>query len=170
MDVNTAVTFLREHQPLPDDEALNELPDVMTTYDETREYFLENPDPVCIKLFLHSFGQGSGYGMYQIIENVLWAFEPGLVVPELVDALEFGPESTLFWNAQICSSFPDARLTPVLSKLLNHNDSDIRWATVMALEQIGGSEVFNVLLQRLLIEEDEEVTSFLEEALRDMPN
>lgn len=40
----------------------------------------------------------------------------------------------------------------------------------MALEQIGGSEVFNVLLQRLLIEEDEEVTSFLEEALRDMPN
>jgi hypothetical protein len=40
----------------------------------------------------------------------------------------------------------------------------------MALEQIGGSEVFNVLLQRLLIEEDEEVTSFLKEALRDMPN
>jgi len=40
----------------------------------------------------------------------------------------------------------------------------------VALEQIGGSEVFNVLLQRLLIEEDEEVTSFIIAALRDMPN
>ena len=170
MDLSTAIAFLKKHQPLPDDEELNELPDVMTAYDETRKYFLENPDPVCIKLFLYSFGEGSGYGMYQIIENVFWKFDPELVVPELVNALEFGPESTLYWNAQISSNFPDIRLLPILSKLVNHNDSDVRWATVVALEQIGGSEVFDVLLQRLLIEKDEGVTYFIEEALRDMPN
>jgi hypothetical protein len=96
MDLVTAVAFLKQYQPLPDDEALNELPDVMNTYDETRKYFLENPDPVCIRLFLHSFGEGSGYGMYQLIEDVISKFEPELVVPQLVNVLEFGPESTLF--------------------------------------------------------------------------
>jgi hypothetical protein len=34
--------------------------------------------------------------MYQLIEDVISKFEPELVVPQLVNVLEFGPESTLF--------------------------------------------------------------------------
>ena len=43
----------------------------------------------------------SGYGLYQIIEEVLWKFASEIVVLELVNALGFRVESTIFWNAQI---------------------------------------------------------------------
>ena len=168
MDRATAIAFLEQHQPMPDDTVLNELPDVMTAYDEARKYFLENPDPICIRLFLNSFGSGSGYGMYQIIEDVLWKFAHEIVIPQLVDALEFGAQSTIFWNAQICASYPDIRLLPALAKILNHEDSDERWAAIMALETIGGSEVFNLLLQRLLFEKDNEIIDYLQEVLREL--
>ena len=63
-------------------------------------------------------------------------------------------------------SYPDANLIPSLARSINHEESDVRWAAIMALEAIGGSEIFNLLLQRLLVEDNDDTIFFLQETIQ----
>ncbi len=64
-----ALSFLKAHQPLPDDDLLKE--EEIQKYNEVREYFINNPDEDCIPLFLNLFGGKDGLGVYELVEDVI---------------------------------------------------------------------------------------------------
>jgi hypothetical protein len=160
-----AIEFLQRNQPMPPDEEWSE---DSRRLDEVREYFVLNPDPACIPLFLGVFGEGSGFGVYQRIEDVIRRFDASVVVPHLRHSLGAGTRSVRFWNAQIAAVVPDASLIPPLEKLLHEGDPDLRDAAVLALGQIS-EEPAPQILEGLLRNEsiDEQTRDLIREMLVD---
>ena len=168
MDTETALSFLRSNQPLPPDDELTE--ELITQYDEVRKHFIQSPDPRSIPLFLNSFGLGSGFGIYQLVEDVMIPFSEDEVVPHLVSALEQGSSSVRYWSAQIAANFPNDDLIDPLQNLLISGDEDARAAAVTALERIPSDRVDNILQQALNREKSEEVRDLMIEAIEDRKN
>jgi len=158
-----ALEFLRRHQPLPPDGELSE--ETITAYDAARRYFLANPDNESIALFLYSFGDGSGFGVYQLVEDVIAKHHPNDVVPILSLALQTGGKGVKYWGAQIAERFPDSRLLGPLAVTLSDPDSDIRSASALAIACIGGRDARALLGSRLEIEDDSEVRESIAELL-----
>ena len=71
IDKEEALKFLEAYQPLPSDSELSKNINILNIYNEVRKYFLTHYDPRCIPLFLNSFGGRNGFGVYQLIEDVL---------------------------------------------------------------------------------------------------
>jgi HEAT repeats len=168
MDTESALNFLRSNQPLPPDNELTE--ELITQYDEVRKHFIQSPDSRSIPLFLNSFGLGSGFGIYQLVEDVITQFPDDEVVPHLVSALEQGSPSVRYWNAQIAANFPNDDLIDPLHNLLISGDEDTRSAAVTALERIPNDRVDEILLQALNREKSEEIRDLLSEAIEDRKN
>ena len=147
MTLHEALSFLKQHQPLPADESLNE--EIINKYNEVRVFFEENLYPDCIPLFLNSFGEGDGFGVYPLIEDTMIKYLPEVVIPALVESLSKGKRSVKYWCAQIAGSFPDKRLiSPLGLLLLEDSDRDIRYMSVVALEQIPCKETRFILNER----------------------
>ncbi|SMQ80613.1 HEAT repeat-containing protein [Bacillus sp. OV166] len=163
MDIYQALSFLKEHQPLPNDQEVD-IEDIRSL-DEARKYFIENPYPECIPLFLNVFGKGSGFGVYQFIEDVIMQFNNKEVVPHLVKSLQSDHQGVRYWSAQIASSFPDKRLIEPLSSMVIEKDSDLRWAAYMALEEIRDKSVFSILKSALQNEKEPENYEMLEDII-----
>lgn len=166
MDTREGLEFLSKHQPMPPDEELDQ--QLIDYYDEVRKWFILNPDPQCVPLFLNSFGKGDGWGVYQLVGDALIVFDKAIVVPHLVKSLRNPNGSVSYWSAQIACSFPDAVLIAPLRKLIEGGDHDIKYAAITALEQIGGTTVKDILSTQLTVEEDQELKELLENVLSDM--
>jgi HEAT repeat protein len=134
-----AIQILQRHQPLPPDTSLSE--EVITDFDAARRYFVAHPDPDAVPLFLNAFGDGSGFGVYQLVEDAIRPLPPATVLPHLIDALQSSRPSKRYWAAQIAVNFPDPALIPVLAPLLFSADSDFRAAAATALMFIKAPEV-----------------------------
>jgi len=166
-----AINFLKQYQPMPDDNNLSK--DIIDQYDDVRKFFLANPDEECISLFLNSFGERDGFGVYQLIEDVIKKFEKSKVLPHLLNALKSDYRSVRYWNAQIASSFPDEKLFEPLKKLLDEHDVDIRFAAITSIAQIALSgikydEVVDSLENALENETEDDVREFLQEVIDDI--
>lgn len=90
MDRETAIAFLKEHQPMPpDDKVTNE---VITKFVEVvlwlDEYVPEHPDPVFIPLLLNSFGEDTDLGVYETVEDILRYYPVEDLLPHLPAALQ----------------------------------------------------------------------------------
>ena len=85
MNTQEALEFLEQNQPMPADSELTE--EHIAKYDEIRSFFIESPDLACLPLFLNSFGDGDGFGVYQLIEDVIGQLRFEEVLPHLLDAL-----------------------------------------------------------------------------------
>ena len=171
IDRNDAISFLKQHQPMPDDNNLSK--DLINKYDDIRKFFLANPDKECIPLFLNSFSERDGFGVYQLIEDVINKFEKSKVLPYLLKALKSGYRSIRYWNTQIAASFPDEKLFEPLEKLLNENDVDIRFAAITSIAQLALSgikyyDVLDCLENALNNETEEDVLEFLQEVINDI--
>jgi len=66
------IDFLHKNQPMPQDENLSE--EMITIYDDARRFFEHHPNKLCIPLFLNSFGERDGFGVYQLVENLIFMF------------------------------------------------------------------------------------------------
>jgi len=163
MTKDDALQFLREHQPLPSDAELTE--DVIVQFDEIRKFFSENPDPACVSLFLNSFGDGSGFGVYQLVERTLQKQDRNLVIRELKSGLRSPRPSVRGWCAEISAGFADECLIPELSTLLQEGDYDTKYAAVTALEQIGGESVKSLLQRCVSSERDTGIATLIGEVL-----
>lgn len=163
MTQEEALEFLQKHQPMLDDTDIEQ--EVIDKYDEARKFFLNNFSKDCIPLFLNSFGKGSGFGVYQLVGDVLNKFDKEDVVPYLQASLLSLKGSVSYWSVQIAANFPDQRLIKPLAILLNHSDTDVRYFSILALEQIGGKEIRELLKRRLELEGDEEIQGLIEEIL-----
>lgn len=67
MTTDEALQFLSNHQPMPSDKDLTE--ELINQYDSVRCYFISHPDDRAINLFLRSYGDGDGWGVYQLVEG-----------------------------------------------------------------------------------------------------
>ena len=158
-----ALRFLRMRQPMPDDHDLSDAE--ISLYDDARKFFLKNPTEEAVSLFLNSFGNGNGRGVYQLVEDVITLHPPAVVVPSLVTALSSPVKSVQYWSAQISANFPHPDLIPPLEELLSKGDYDMKYAAITALEQIPEESASNVLRKALDVEPDEELREIISDAL-----
>ena len=163
MNKDYALSFLKLHQPMPNDDILDE--ELISIYDEVRKYFLDNPSEECIPLFLNSFGEYDGLGVYQLVEDVILRFNHKTVVDYLKKSLRSEYKGVRYWCTQIALSFPDESLIAPLSDLLSDENSDIRIAAVMALFEIPNQNIMNILLSHLDMEKDSDVKECITEIL-----
>ncbi len=167
MDKEKALDFLRRHQPLPDDKTLNETPNLIKEYNEVRQYFEAHPDKQAIPLLLNSFGDGSGFGLYQLVEDAIIPFPAEEVVPHLVQVLSSKYQGVRYWAAQVAMSFPSPQLLQPLQKILQEDNSDGRTAAASSLAFIQGEGVDEILRQALNSEQDNDIREFITQVLED---
>jgi hypothetical protein len=158
-----ALEFLTQYQPLPPDQELSV--EILDIYDNVREYFLANPDPVCIPLFLNSFGNGSGFGVYQLVEDVICQFSKEEVLSSLISALQSQHSGVKYWCTQIAGSFPDVKLIDPLRNLLQDGSSDIRVMSVYALSAINNEQSLGILKKHMEVVTDENILILIKEVL-----
>jgi hypothetical protein len=139
--------------------------ELMTAYDEIRLFFVGNPDERCVPLFLNSFGNGSGFGVYQLVDNLIAMFPSPVVMPHLVAALRSPFTGVRYWNAQIAALFPDPVLVPILCEMLRNDDIDAKSAAVTALGQIPGDDAEVCLREALLASDDEMLRELIRDAI-----
>ena len=168
MNTERALSFLKLHQPMPAD--LFWTDELSNEYIKITNYFITHPNIECIPLLLNSFGEGDGLGTYQLVEDVLFKFNPREVIPHLIQALYSEHESVKYWTTQICASFPDERMIKPLLILINSSEWGTRYFCYFALEQIliatdyDYSEQFLELFRsRRLIETDPEMLNLFDE-------
>lgn len=166
MDKEKALSFLKENQPMPNDKNLNE--SLISMYDEVRRYFLANPDEKCLPLFLNSFGEYDGMGVYQLVEDVIFKFNHDKVVNCLLEALKSKYNGVKYWCAQICAQFPDEKLIDPLEELLKDSNQDIRMSAITSLSQIKEDKVITILKNQLNVEQNDEVKDFLIDVIQDL--
>jgi hypothetical protein len=151
---------------MPNDQCLST--ELISEYDDVRKFFIHNPDERCIPLFLNSFGDGSGFGVYQLVEDVIKQFDKTIVLPYLLDAIKSDYNSIRYWCIEIAGIFPDNSLIPDLKKNLYDSSVDIRTASMIALSQIKCDETIEILREALKQESDNDVLDMMKEIFEDM--
>lgn len=116
---------------------------------------------------MNSFGNGSGFGVYQLVEDVLLKYSKEQVVPHLIEALKSQYSGVKYWAAQIASSFPDPNLITPLTQLLVEPSTDLRYAVIVALSQIDDRSIIGVLKNAQKRETDREITDLIEDIVAD---
>ena len=144
MNEKEASIFLEENQPLPDDEKLSE--DLINKFVKVREYLISNPAPKFIPLMLNVFGDGSGFGTYQVCDDFFNKFEKNEIVPHLAKALKSQQRGVRYWASQWAMDFPDKRLVPLLHNMLNDLNSNCHYFAIASLEFIWKEEECNEAL------------------------
>lgn len=163
MDKEAALDFLRTYQPMPPD---TQMPgELIETYNEVRRYFIANPDKECIDLFLNSFGDGSGFGVYQLIDEVLRQYPKSEVVPRLARCLRSQRRSVRYWCAEMAASFPEPDLVEPLSNLIQEEDADMRSSALTALFTVADKRVSPVLQASIERETDLDLRQMISDAL-----
>ena len=120
-----AVEFLRRHQPMPPDEALTE--ELIADFDEARKALARDPKPVGLRLLLNAIGRGSGFGVYQLLDDTLRAYDPDSVVEVLAELIAPVPEERCAWFMEFALDYPDARLIDPAIAALERGDGDARF-------------------------------------------
>ena len=166
MTTEEALDFLRRNSPLPPDQELTD--ELAFQYDEVRKFFLRNPDPRSIPLLLNSYGDGSGFGMYQLIEDVIAQFSKEEVLPHLRSAIESPHDAVRFWSIQMAPTFIDESLVGPLLLNLEHPSPFVRSAAADALSFVNEQFVRDALHQRNRIETDPTAQLAIQSALADL--
>jgi len=109
--------------------------------------------------------------MYQLVEDVFFQMDEQLVTQALLtNLLDVTRLSAyvLYWNVQLCLSFPHAGMLPTLAQVLNHPLPDIRTMAAYALGQQEADTVAPILRQQLAVEDDMGVIAAIREVLEDL--
>jgi hypothetical protein len=121
MDERQCLVSLNRHRPMPTDADWTEECELL---DEVRGYLTEYPSEEAFPLLLKVFGDGSGYGVHQLIERAVVEHPPSTVVPLLVTTHTTGTQSIKYWNAQIAENFPSRELIAPLTELCDSSSSE----------------------------------------------
>jgi len=93
---------------MPTDDVLRD--DEIREFDAVRQHFIAHPDLRCIPLFLRSLPKGSsGFGVYQLLDDVLGAHPDPAVVTALDEALTVDVPSHE-WILELSLAYFDQRL------------------------------------------------------------
>ncbi|EHR8838628.1 hypothetical protein ABJ851_004228 [Shigella flexneri] len=136
MNKDEALNFLELHQPMPADCDITQ--ELIDRYDEVRIYFMTYPDKEAIPLFLRSFGDGDGLGIYPVVEDFLYKCDFNDVIKNIVEILE-NPniiKSVRLWCTILTMSFPDKNMINGLKISAQTNDEDIHDMALLSLKLI----------------------------------
>ncbi|MXV06370.1 hypothetical protein [Xanthomonas sp. F4] len=136
MNTTDALSFLRAHQPMPDDDQLTQ--QLIDAYDAARRLFLTAPERAALPLFLRSFGNGDGWGVYPLVEDVFLACDRADAIAAIREALDDPalPDGSRYWVTQLAAAFADPTLREGLALSLRSEHPDTREAAQMALEML----------------------------------
>lgn len=136
MNKKEALKFLESHQPMPSDNDLTQ--DLIDKYDDVRVFFVNNPDVDAIPLLMRSFGDGDGFGVYQLVEDVFDKCNFDDVIINISNVLKDTStvKSVRYWVTQLAIAFSDRRLVDGLNISLQFDDEDIQFMAASALECI----------------------------------
>ncbi|MER3473909.1 MAG: HEAT repeat domain-containing protein [Armatimonadota bacterium] len=156
----------------PDDKVSNE---VITKFVEVVLWLdkQEHPDPVFIPLRLNSFGEDTGLGVYESVEDVLSSYPVEDLLPHLPAALQ-SPyvcrrfrAALIVWRLLTNALLAEALRDLLIDRFLNDEDPDVRWAALMALSEIEDETVERALRQALLTEPEEDLRKDIEKVLQE---
>ena len=164
MTSEEAVDFLREHQPMPPEDALTE--ELMTRFDEARRALERDPDPRGLPLLLHSLGEGTGLGVYQLLDDTLRAYDREDVVRALAESLTSSLPGVASWSMEFALDYPDPRLVPAAIALLRSGDFGARYFAAAFLVQDWVTDPFarEALRDAVVHEQDPAIREVLSEA------
>jgi HEAT repeat protein len=164
MTTDEAIAFLWKHQPMPADAAITE--ELITQFDEARRALEHDPDPRGLPLLLNAFGEGSGFGVYQMVGDTLRAYPRDAVIAALEVSLKSPNSSVRSWSIELAGDYPDERLIPEALALLSEPDRDTRFFAAAYIVDLGptDSRVNAALAAAAAREEDPEIVSILREA------
>ncbi|ENO0516703.1 hypothetical protein ACAC16_001944 [Escherichia albertii] len=136
MTKKEALAFLALHQPMPNDYDITQ--EFIDKYDDIRLYFFANPTEEAIPLFLQSFGEGNGLGVYQLVEDFLFKCDKNIVVSNIASILEnpLTMESVRYWCTLLAMVFADNTLIKGLNISLQSDDEDTRDMAMLSLKMI----------------------------------
>lgn len=158
MSIEEVLSFLRKHQPMPDDGAITNA--LIRKYDEIRVFLLDHYDERVVPLLLGSFGSGMGFGIYQLMDEVVRKYPADIVIPALDK--ELGKDSPgCWWCLQMALDFSDRSLAHHFKRLLFSQSRDERFFAAANLEQIYGSDDRDVVEKAFMAESDAEVKEIL---------
>lgn len=154
MNGEEALEFLRRHQPMPPDEALTE--ELIAEFDEARRALAADPKPGGLGLLLRAIGKGSGFGVYQLVDDTLRAYEPDDVVAALVELLAPLPEDRSAWYMEYALDYPDERLIDPAIAALERGDRDTRFfAASYLVDNVRDLARFREALEAARLREDD---------------
>jgi hypothetical protein len=167
MTTEEALSFLEAHQPMPADAMLTD--ELIDKYDGVVQYFLEHPDARCLQPLLNSFGDGSGYGVYQLVESVVLQFPADVVEPVLAQALRSSHRGVKYWCLQLVPEFRSERLFAATIRCLENPDGDVRIMAATSLSFFKGyAGVLERLREALGKESEAKVRAAIEEAIEQL--
>jgi HEAT repeat protein len=163
MTADEAIDFLEQHQPMPADESISET--LIGEFDEARQALERDPDPRGLRLLLGAFGEGSGFGVYQLVDDTLRAYPRDDVVAALRGALTSSVPSVRSWSMEMALDYPDHRLLPAALALLSDVDRDTRYFAASYVADLRPTEgrILDRLREVATREDDEEIRSVLRE-------
>lgn len=139
--------------------------ELIQQYETVRCYCRDNPAPEFIPLLLNSFGNGTGWGVYQCVEDAFRSYSSNEVIPHLQQALISPIRSVRYWAAEIAANFPSSELLSQLTDLLNDENSDVRIAALIALSPFDPQIINPIFLRHLEIETDSDITDLIKNQL-----
>lgn len=136
MTKNEAIQFLSNHQPMPSDDLITQ--ELIDKYDEVRRFFIQQPDDEAVMLFLRSYGEWDGWGVYQLVEDFFYACDAEKVKTALKEVLEDEKvsEGVRYWNTQLAAVFSDEKLRAGVNISMKSKNENIRDAALVALDMI----------------------------------
>lgn len=150
---------------MPDDDQLSD--DLIVRYDEVRKTLAQQIDPRAVPLLLNSFGDGNGFGVYQLVEDTLRAYPREQVVQALMHSLRSDISSVRSWSMDIALEYSDERLLPHAVHLLNSADRDTRFFAAAFLAEFADppASVREALQRGLGRESDSEIQQVIRDGL-----
>ncbi len=132
MNTAYAIEFLRNNQPLPNDDIIDE--NTLEIYNTILHFFQYNIHNECVPLILNSFGGWNGYGVYQMVEETIRKYSKEIVMPHLLKALKSENVYTQYWCCQIAEFFFDEQLIIPLTNLINTAHEEVQQVAAITLD------------------------------------
>jgi HEAT repeat protein len=171
METEEALNFLAQHKNV----SQNASQRVIDMYDEVRKHFESNPDERCIPLFLESFGDHMGWGIFQLCDDVFNKYPVERIVPHLKRCLKSPNKGTRWWAAHWAMEFNNPDLTEELIDISKSEiDSDAHYFALAALRYIyrtsRNAKILNLWKSRKEVEDDDEIIELLDELIQGANN
>jgi hypothetical protein len=119
-----ATAFLEAHQPMPLDSQLTEA--LATSFDLAVRALAGSTDPRAPSLILNSFGDGDGFGTYQLVDDVLRSLPRDRVIEALRESLRSPHTSVRSWSMDMALDYVDDSLVAPALELLTSGSVDER--------------------------------------------
>lgn len=164
MNIEEALAFLAEHQPLP------EKPDIplVRQFNWALMAVDVHQDPRAIPLILGALNDFDDMILFENVQMTLAKYKESVIRPYLLHAMKSDNHILALWAADSLRYFPDNSYLEALEELFHKNrkgSAEIRMVTAAVLEIINTPESANVATRCLINEPDEEIREILEAAI-----